>query len=86
MTRLSPVSRRDLIRRRQILGFEGPYAGGNHEFMLRASSGHRLNLAESSSGIHQCRSLDPFITPGRCNPRGVGSFRELAPPVPGTDQ
>jgi predicted RNA binding protein YcfA (HicA-like mRNA interferase family) len=44
MTRLSPVSRRELVRRLQKLGFEGPYAGGNHEFMLRAASGHRLTL------------------------------------------
>jgi len=25
-------------------GFEGPYAGGNHEFMFRGASGHRLIL------------------------------------------
>ncbi len=35
MSRLSPVSRRELIRRLKKLGFEGPYAGGRHEFMLR---------------------------------------------------
>ncbi len=33
--RLGPVSRRDFIRRLRALGFDGPYAGGNHEFMLR---------------------------------------------------
>ncbi len=33
--RLAPVSRRDFIKRLRALGFEGPYAGGNHEFMLR---------------------------------------------------
>jgi len=35
MSRLSPVSRRDLIRRLRGVGFEGPYVGGRHEFMLR---------------------------------------------------
>lgn len=35
MSRLTPVSRRELIRRLQRLGFEGPYSGGRHEFMLR---------------------------------------------------
>ena len=36
MARLSPVSRREFIRRRRDLGFDGPYIGGSHEFMLRA--------------------------------------------------
>ncbi|MGC8960587.1 MAG: type II toxin-antitoxin system HicA family toxin [Chloroflexia bacterium] len=35
MPPLHPVSRRDLIRRLRSLGFEGPYAGGRHEFMVR---------------------------------------------------
>ncbi|MGC9397276.1 MAG: type II toxin-antitoxin system HicA family toxin [Anaerolineae bacterium] len=35
MPRLVPVSRRELIRRLVTLGFDGPYAGGRHEFLLR---------------------------------------------------
>lgn len=35
MSKLTPVSRRELIRRLRLLGFIGPYSGGNHEFMLR---------------------------------------------------
>ncbi|GBC84994.1 hypothetical protein HRbin11_01434 [bacterium HR11] len=35
MTRLTPVSRQELIRRLRRLGFTGPYAGGRHEFMVR---------------------------------------------------
>ena len=35
MARLTPVSRRELVRRFQELGFTGPYSGGRHEFMLR---------------------------------------------------
>jgi predicted RNA binding protein YcfA (HicA-like mRNA interferase family) len=34
MPRLTPVSRRELIQRLKRLGFEGPYTGGRHEFML----------------------------------------------------
>ena len=34
MPRLTPVSRRELVRRLRRLGFEGPYVGGHHEFML----------------------------------------------------
>ncbi len=38
MIRLSSVSRRELILRLRRVGFEGPYAGGNHEFMVRNDS------------------------------------------------
>jgi len=37
MTRIGPVSRRELIQRLRRLGFEGPLAGGRHEFMTRGS-------------------------------------------------
>jgi len=35
MSRLTPVSWRDLVKRLQELGFEGPYAGGKHAQMRR---------------------------------------------------
>ena len=35
MPRLVPVSRRELIHRLVALGFDGPYTGGRHEFLLR---------------------------------------------------
>lgn len=35
MPRFGPVSRRDLIRGLQTLGFDGPYSGGKHQFMIR---------------------------------------------------
>jgi predicted RNA binding protein YcfA (HicA-like mRNA interferase family) len=34
MGKLNPVSRRELIVRLQKLGFDGPYTGGRHEFMV----------------------------------------------------
>jgi len=37
MTRLAGVSRRDLIQRLRKLRFEGPFAGGRHEFMVRGA-------------------------------------------------
>lgn len=37
MSRLTPVSRRELVQRLRELGFEGPFTGGRHEFMVRAS-------------------------------------------------
>ena len=30
-----PVTRRDLIRGLRSLGFEGPFSGGRHQFMIR---------------------------------------------------
>lgn len=51
MTRLSPVSRRELVRRLRELGFEGPYTGGNHEFMLHGASGQRLILPNPHRGL-----------------------------------
>ena len=35
MPRWSPVSRRELIRRLRAFGFEGPFSGGKHQFMIR---------------------------------------------------
>jgi len=37
MTRLTPISRRELVQRLRELGFEGPFIGGRHEFMVRKS-------------------------------------------------
>jgi len=32
---LGPIRRAELIRYLQILGFEGPFSGGKHQFMLK---------------------------------------------------
>jgi predicted RNA binding protein YcfA (HicA-like mRNA interferase family) len=32
---LGPIKRAELIRYLQILGFEGPFSGGKHQFMLK---------------------------------------------------
>jgi predicted RNA binding protein YcfA (HicA-like mRNA interferase family) len=40
--RFGPIKRRDLIRYLRLLGFEGPYSGGRHQFMLRADTTIRL--------------------------------------------
>jgi predicted RNA binding protein YcfA (HicA-like mRNA interferase family) len=33
MPGLSPVSRRELVRKLKALGFEGPFPGGKHQWM-----------------------------------------------------
>jgi predicted RNA binding protein YcfA (HicA-like mRNA interferase family) len=35
MPRLGPIERRSLIRYLRELGFEGPYVGGKHQYMVR---------------------------------------------------
>ena len=35
MARLNPVSRRELVRKLQVLGFDGPFPGGRHQWMRR---------------------------------------------------
>ena len=42
MPRLGPIRRRDLIRYLKRLGFEGPYSGGKHQFMVKDDATVRL--------------------------------------------
>lgn len=35
MPKLGPIKRRDLIRYLRELGFEGSYAGGKHQYMVK---------------------------------------------------
>ena len=35
MPPLSPISRQKLIKNLRTLGFEGPFAGGNHQYMVK---------------------------------------------------
>jgi predicted RNA binding protein YcfA (HicA-like mRNA interferase family) len=40
--RLGPIKRTELITYLQILGFEGPYSGGKHQFMFKGMIRLRL--------------------------------------------
>ena len=42
MSRLVPVSRAKLIRRLKKLGFEGPFPGSDHDFMVRGDNFVRI--------------------------------------------
>ena len=35
MPRFGPISRQELIRCLRAVGFDGPFSGGNHQFMVR---------------------------------------------------
>lgn len=42
MPAFGPVKRRDLIQRLAELGFEGPYSGGRHQYMVRGQTRVRI--------------------------------------------
>jgi predicted RNA binding protein YcfA (HicA-like mRNA interferase family) len=42
MPRFGPIKRIELIRYLRRLGFEGPYAGGKHQFMIKGEITLRL--------------------------------------------
>ncbi len=48
MPKLGPIKRRDLIAYLRQLGFEGPVAGGKHEYMQRGAN--RLRIPNSHRG------------------------------------
>jgi predicted RNA binding protein YcfA (HicA-like mRNA interferase family) len=60
------ISRRDLIQRLRILGFDGPFSGGKHQFMrkgrikLRIPNPHQSDISTAlvqellrQAGIHR---------------------------------
>ncbi len=54
MPSLAPVSRRELMRKLKGLGFEGPFAGGKHQWMRRG--GLRLTIPNPHGG-----AIDPGL-------------------------
>ena len=55
---MSAVSRRELIRKFRNLGFEGPFSGGKHQFMIRGSQKIRIpNLHAGDIDISLMREI-----------------------------
>ena len=50
MPHIGPIKRKDLIYYLSQLGFEGPYAGGNHQFMIKADERIRLTIPNPHHG------------------------------------
>lgn len=48
MPALGPIKRKDLIRALKQAGYEGPFAGGKHEFLVKGNL--RLTLPNPHSG------------------------------------
>jgi hypothetical protein len=54
MPPLGPISRRDMIRALRQAGFDGPYSGGKHSFMIKGD----LTLT--------CRTRTKATSAGNC--------------------
>lgn len=48
---MSPVRRRELLRRLRALGFEGPHPGGKHQYMVRDSAKVRVPNPHGSKDV-----------------------------------
>ena len=46
------ITRKELIRRFHRLGFEGPFSGGNHQFMKKGQLKIRIPNPHKSNEIH----------------------------------
>jgi predicted RNA binding protein YcfA (HicA-like mRNA interferase family) len=59
MPRLTPVKWRDLVERLRALGFEGPFAGGKHPYMVRG------DLVLTVPNPHR-QEIGADLLPGSC--------------------
>jgi len=56
VSRWTPCKRRDFIRRLRILGFDGPFSGTRHQFMVYKR--HRLSIPSNTEySIPQLRMM-----------------------------
>ncbi|MDD9997851.1 MAG: hypothetical protein OXQ89_08920 [Rhodospirillaceae bacterium] len=56
MSRWTPCSRRVFVRRLRALGFDGPWSGSRHQFMV--VGGHRLALPSNDEySVPQLRMM-----------------------------
>jgi predicted RNA binding protein YcfA (HicA-like mRNA interferase family) len=47
--RLTPITRRELIKRLRNLGWDGPFTGGKHQFMIRGAM--KLPIPNPHGGV-----------------------------------
>jgi len=56
MSRWAPCKRRDFIRRLRAIGFDGPFSGTRHQFMVYEQ--HRLAIPSNAEySVHQLRIM-----------------------------
>jgi predicted RNA binding protein YcfA (HicA-like mRNA interferase family) len=49
---VSGISRKHLIQKFKMLGFEGPFSGGKHQFVKKGSLKVRISNPHGSKDIH----------------------------------
>jgi hypothetical protein len=59
MPPLGPIRRQELIRALRKLGFDGPYAGGRHEYMLKGTLKLFIPQPAQRRYQHQSARQDP---------------------------
>ena len=52
MSTPSTITRKDLIRKFRSLGYEGPFSGGKHQFMVKGSKKIHIPNPHGSGEIH----------------------------------
>src|SRR5687768_3177722 len=77
MPSFGPTSRRDLIRNLKDLGFDGPYSGGNHQYMVRGQT--TPEDSEPASGRYRSRAPGQNIASGGYRKRRVGRALDTTP-------
>lgn len=70
MPQVGPIKRRDLIRYLRQLGFEGPYAGGNHQYMVRGQLRLFIPIPTAET---LTRVAAPHLAPSRTRAFRVGT-------------
>lgn len=74
MSRWAPCKRRVFIRRLRKLGFDGPYSGTRHQFMVYGR--HRMSIPSNAEySVPQPRMMLREVchcSKGVCHPRGAG--------------
>ena len=49
---VASISRRELIRKFKALGFEGPFSGGKHQFMIKIQKKIRIPNPHTKKDVH----------------------------------
>ncbi len=62
MPKLGPIKRRDFITYMKQLGFEGPFAGGKHDYMQRGA--HRVRIPNLHRGDISLDLLRELLSQG----------------------
>lgn len=56
MSRWKPCKRREFVRRLRVLGFDGPYSGARHQFLVVGA--HRLAIPSNAEySVPQLRMM-----------------------------